>query len=259
MLSPRIIPCLLIKDGGLVKTIQFSKPKYVGDPLNTVKIFNEKSVDEIIILDISATVENKDPNYKLIGQIASECCMPFTYGGGIKCVDHALRIFELGVEKIALSSVVFDNSSIISDISKKVGKQSVIIVFDLKKNFFGNNYNFFTHNGKIKKKLNVIKFAKKVEDLGAGEIVLNSIDKDGLMSGYNVDLIDHLRNELSIPLTVLGGAGSLNHIGTIFSKYGIIGAAAGSLFFFKGKYRAVLVNYPDLNEKSKLLNDYFDK
>ena len=119
MLSPRIIPCLLIKDGGLVKTIQFSKPKYVGDPLNTVKIFNEKSVDEIIILDISATVENKDPNYKLIGQIASECCMSFTHGGGIKCVDHALRIFELGVEKIALSSVVFDNSSIISDISKK--------------------------------------------------------------------------------------------------------------------------------------------
>jgi imidazole glycerol-phosphate synthase subunit HisF len=259
MLLPRIIPCLLIKDRGLVKTVKFSKPKYVGDPLNTVKIFNEKSVDEIIILDISATIENKDPNYKLIGQIAAECCMPFTYGGGIKSVDDALKIFELGVEKIALSSVVFDNPRIISDISKIVGAQSVIIVFDLKKNFFNKNYNFFTHNGTMKRKLDVTKFAKKVEELGAGEIVLNSIDKDGLMNGYNLDLINHFRNELSIPLTVLGGAGSLNHIGEIFSKFGIIGAAAGSLFVFKGKYKAVLVNYPDLDEKSKLINDYFDK
>jgi len=258
VLNPRIIPCLLVQNKGLVKTVQFSSPKYVGDPLNAVKIFNEKSVDELIVLDIDATTNNKEPDYNMISNLAMECRMPLCYGGGVKTKEQALRIFELGVEKIAMSSVAIENPKLINEIAGIVGNQSVIVVLDVKKKKFSNGYNLYTHNGKQKSGSNPVEIARKVEALGCGEIVINSIDHDGMMAGYDNKIIDTIRNVVSIPITVLGGAGSLQDIGQMINKYGIIGVAAGSLFVFKGKYKAVLINYPNPIEKESLIKKYYN-
>ena len=256
MLRPRIIPCLLVKNKGLVKTVKFKDGKYLGDPINAVRIFNEKQADELMVIDIDATFNNNDPDYKMIENLASECRMPLCYGGGIKTLEQAQRIFSLGVEKIAVSSAAIQNPSIVSDIASKVGSQSVVVVLDVKKKMFGG-YDMYTHNGKISININPIDFAIKMEKEGAGEIVINSIDNDGVMKGYDLDLIDKVRNSISLPLTVLGGAGDLEDIGGLIQKYGIIGAAAGSLFVFKGKYKAVLINYPNWEEKDRLINQHF--
>ena len=257
MLNPRIIPSLLVKNKGLVKTTRFGDPKYVGDPINAVRIFNEKSVDELIVLDIDASSENRDPDYKMIAHIAAECRMPLCYGGGIKTAEQALKIFGLGVEKVALSSSVIERPQLISEVAKSVGNQSVVVVLDVKKKRFSNNYDLYIHNGKKKTGIDPIEFAKKVEKLGCGEIVINSIDNEGTMKGFDFNIIDKIRNTVSIPITVLGGAGSLEDVGEVINKYGIIGVAAGSLFVFKGKYRAVLINYPNDFEKSDLIKKYF--
>ena len=255
MLRPRIIPCLLVHDKGLVKSIQFKNHKYVGDPINAVRIFNEKEADELMLIDIDATINKVEPNYKMIQNIASECRMPLCYGGGIKNIQQAQRIFSLGVEKIALSSILVENPNIISDLASKVGSQSVVAILDVKKKLFGG-YEIYTHNGKNSTGINPIDFVQKIENLGAGEIVINSIDQDGTMNGYDLKLVEQIRKSTSLPLTILGGAGSLNHIGNLIQIYGIIGAAAGSLFVFKGVYKAVLINYPSFNEKDKLINNY---
>ena len=222
MLNPRIIPCLLVKNKGLVKTQQFSNPKYIGDPLNAVKIFNEKNVDELIVLDIDATRERREPDYKMIANLAMECRMPLCYGGGIKTSDQALKIYSLGVEKIALSSISIENTDIITQIAKKVGNQSVVTVLDVKKKRFSAKYSLFTHNAKKKTKLNPIDFSKLVEDSGCGEIVINSIDRDGLMTGYDYEIIHQIRKSVSIPVTVLGGAGSLDDLGLMIQQHGIM-------------------------------------
>ncbi len=253
MLHPRIIPNLLIHKKGLVKTVNFSNPKYVGDPINAVKIFNEKSVDELIVTDIDASVNNDEPDYSLIEKMAMECRMPLCYGGGITSAEQAKRIFNLGVEKISISSSAINNPSIITELSDSVGNQSVVVVLDVKKNFFGNSYDILTKNGKHKTKINLDDFIPSLKELGAGEIVLNSIDRDGTMQGYDYKAIDKVRDKTTLPITVLGGAGSLEDIGKLISKYGIIGAAAGSIFVFKGKYKAVLINYPDEKEKMNLI------
>ena len=257
MLNPRIIPCLLVQNKGLVKTVQFSSPKYVGDPLNAVKIFNEKSVDELIVLDIDATIKQREPDYKMIANLAMECRMPLCYGGGINNKDQALRIFELGVEKIAISSAALENPKIVSEIAGIVGNQSVIVVLDVKKKKFSKGYNLYTHNGKQKADSNPVEIARKVETLGCGEIVINSIDHDGVMKGYDKKIINEIRNAISIPMTVLGGAGTLDDIGGMIREHGIIGVAAGSLFVFKGKYKAVLINYPNITEKENLIKNNF--
>ncbi len=259
MLYPRIIPCLLVHKRGLVKTVKFKDSKYVGDPINAVKIFNEKEVDEIVVLDIDATVENREPEYKMIENIAVECRMPLCYGGGIKTVGQAKRIFGLGVEKIALSSAAIENPDLVSDIAKEVGNQSVIIILDVKRNSKGNKYDLWTNNATKNTENDPVEFAIKMEKSGAGEIVLNSIDNDGMMKGYDLHIIDQIRDSISLPLSVLGGAGSLGDIGQLIKRYGIIGAAAGSLFVFKGKYKAVLISYPDRVEKDKLINTYYRK
>tara|TARA_Y100000590_G_C15745825_1_gene1021957 strand:- start:2964 stop:3767 length:804 start_codon:yes stop_codon:yes gene_type:complete len=253
LLSPRIIPCLLIRDKGLIKTLNFGNDKYVGDPLNAVKIFNEKSVDELIVLDIDATANQMEPNYELIRHLAIECRMPLCYGGGIKTKEQAIKILGMGVEKIAISSAAISNPMIINDIAKKVGRQSIVIVLDVKRNKFRNKYSMYTHNGKNKTDLDPIKFAMKVERIGCGEILINSIDHDGKMKGYDNKIIHQIRNKTTVPLTILGGAGSMDDIGRMIEDYGIIGLAAGSLFVFKGKYKAVLINYPDTNEKEKFI------
>ncbi|MDB4505886.1 AglZ/HisF2 family acetamidino modification protein [Saprospiraceae bacterium] len=254
MLRPRIIPCLLVHDKGLVKTVNFSNPKYVGDPINAVRIFNEKEVDELIVLDIDATVENREPDFQMIKNLATECRMPFCYGGGVKTVAQAKKIINLGAEKVALSSAAVENPDLIKSISKAVGNQSVVIVLDIKKHGLFKKYGLFTHNGKKKTGKDLIEFAKLMEANGAGEIVVNSIDKEGVGKGFDMELIDKIREAVSIPITVMGGAGSLQDIGSIINKYGIIGVAAGSLFVFKGVYRAVLINYPSLEEKKNLIH-----
>ena len=252
MLRPRIIPCLLVSNKGLVKTVKFKDPKYVGDPINAVRIFNEKETDELMILDIDATKLNKEPDYRSIEFWASECRMPLCYGGGIKTVEQAQRIFSLGVEKIALSSEAVYNNKIISRLAKIVGNQSVVVVLDVKKKIFGG-YELYTHNGLKSTGLNPVDFAKKCTQEGAGEIVINSISNDGTMNGYDLDLIRKIRNVINTPMTVLGGAGSLDDIGKLINEFGIIGASAGSQFVFKGKYKAVLINYPSKNQKDSLI------
>ena len=251
MLRPRIIPSLLIQDNGLVKTVNFKNPKYVGDPINAVRIFNEKEVDELAIFDIDATAKGLEPNYSLIERIANQSRMPLCYGGGVKTVEQAQKIFGLGIEKIALSSAVLHNPELITQIANRVGAQSVIVVLDVKKKLFGG-YEVYSHNGKKSTGINPFDFAEKAQRLGAGEIIINSIDQDGVMKGFDMNLIDKVRDKISLPLTVLGGAGELQHIQQVIHKHGVIGVAAGSLFVFKGVYKAVLINYPEKGEKEKL-------
>lgn len=251
MLRPRIIPSLLYHDKGLVKTVNFKSPKYVGDPINAVRIFNEKEVDELAFFDIDATTLNREPDYVLIEKLANQSRMPLCYGGGVKTVEQAQKIFGLGIEKIALSSAVIQNPELVTQIADRVGSQSVIVVLDVKKKLFGG-YEVYTHNGTKATGINPIKFAQDVEQLGAGEIVINSIDQDGVMKGYDLNLIDKIAEVISIPLTVLGGAGTLSDIEKVIDKHGVIGVAAGSLFVFKGPYKAVLINYPTQKEKNTI-------
>lgn len=257
MLHPRIIPCLLVKDKGLVKTVNFKAPKYVGDPINAVRIFNEKQVDELVVLDIDATPEKRQPDFKMISNLAAECRMPLCYGGGIKTVEDAKRIFGLGVEKIALSSAAIQDPTLVTRIAEQVGSQSVIVVLDVKKKMFGGKYEVYIKNGKVGTGKNPVELAKQFESLGAGEIVLNSIDHDGMMNGYDLTLIEKVREVITLPMTALGGAGSLNDIGNLIERFGIIGASAGSLFVFKGVYKAVLINYPSGIEKEELIKKSF--
>lgn len=256
MLRSRVIPCLLIHKKGLVKTVNFKNPKYVGDPINAVKIFNEKEVDELIVLDIDASVENRGPNFEMIKNLATECRMPFCYGGGITNVEQAKKIIELGAEKIAISSSAIKNLSLIGEIGEEVGVQSVVVVLDLKKRgfLFGGGYDIYIKNGKEKVNVLLKDFIDQINEIGIGELIINSIDDDGLMHGYNNDLILLIRNWTNFPITVLGGAGSLEDIKNIIKMYKIIGVAAGSLFVFKGKYKAVLINYPNREEKARLFN-----
>lgn len=250
MLAPRIIPCLLVHNKGLVKTVKFKDAKYVGDPINAVKIFNEKESDELMVLDIDATLEDREPDYKMIENLATECRMPLCYGGGIKTVEQATRIFNLGVEKIALSSSAIENLQLVADIAKEVGNQSVVVVIDVKKKMFAG-YDVYTHNGTKKTKVDLKKFIIDLQSCGVGEIVINSIDNDGVMKGYDLSLIEKIKPLINVPITVLGGAGSLDDIEKLIEKFGIIGCSAGSLFVFKGKYKAVLINYP----KQKLIRN----
>ena len=256
MLHPRIIPNLLIHNKGLVKTVNFKNPKYVGDPLNAVKIFNEKSVDELIITDIDASAKKLEPNYSLIEKLAIESRMPLCYGGGINNVDQAKKIFSLGVEKVAISSAAIKNPTIITELAESVGSQSVVVVLDVRKKYLSGNYEIYSHNGTKKTGLNPLKFIKNIKEMGVGEIVINSIDRDGSMKGYDLKIIDQVRKITTLPLTVLGGAGSLDDIGELIKKYTIVGAAAGSIFVFKGKYKAVLINYPNDKEKMELIKNY---
>jgi cyclase len=258
MLYPRIIPCLLVKDKGLVKTVNFRNPKYVGDPINAVRIFNEKEVDELIVLDIDATSEKRGPEYSMIEHLAAECRMPLCYGGGVTTSDQVQKIVQLGVEKVAISSAAMETPNLVAEAAKSVGSQSVVVVLDVKKSLNGGKYEVWTHNGSKNTGKCPSELAQQMERLGTGEIVINSIDNDGIMRGYDLVLAEKIRNSVSVPLTVLGGAGSLHDIGRLINKHGAIGAAAGSLFVFKGIYRAVLINYPNREEKYALLKENYN-
>lgn len=252
MLRPRFIPCLLIHEGGLVKTIGFKDPKYVGDPVNAVKIFNEKESDELVVLDIDATVTGAEPNYAVIAHLAAECRMPLCYGGGVRTAAQAKRIIGLGVEKVAISAAAVERPGLIAEIAEEVGRQSVVVVLDIRKKMIGG-YELRTHNARRTHKVDPVAFAQEAVRLGAGEIVANSIDLDGTMIGYDLKLAKRIRDAVTVPVTFLGGAGSLADIEALIREVGVVGAAAGSLFVFKGAYRAVLINYPAPDTKEQMV------
>ncbi|MFT5296885.1 MAG: cyclase [Colwellia sp.] len=243
MLNVRVIPCLLLHNGGVVKTVKFKKPRYIGDPINVVKILNEKEVDELVFLDIDASKENREPNYSIIEEIANECFMPFAYGGGITTLAQADRLFSLGVEKIIIGSEAIKNSDLIKVISQKYGSQSVVVSLNVKNNVFGK-HKLYDPAKKNTVKTGVAAFSQLVEASGAGEIFLNSVDRDGTKIGFDGELIKSIAAAVNIPVTVCGGAGKLSDFQLAIKEFGASAVSAGSLFVYHGKRDAVLVNYP---------------
>jgi cyclase len=241
----------------LVKTQAFKDPKYVGDPINAVRIFNEKEADELMVLDIDATVNKAAPDFGLIAKLAAECRMPLCYGGGVTTAEQAARIVDMGVEKVAVSAAAIADPTLLTEMAAAVGKQSVVAVLDVRKRtgLFAKGYDVCTHNSRTVHKLDPFVLAKQLQDAGAGEIVVNSIDRDGLMQGYDLELSANFKQALNVPVTFMGGAGSLDHMSELISRLGVVGAAAGSLFVFKGKYRAVLINYPTPAQKLQLCRE----
>ncbi|MFC7049263.1 AglZ/HisF2 family acetamidino modification protein [Emcibacter nanhaiensis] len=249
----RVIPTLLLGEGGLVKTVNFKKPKYVGDPINAVKIFNEKEVDEILIADIYASEEGRGPDIDFIKEVASECFMPLCYAGGISNLDQIRAIFKIGVEKVSLNSSVLENLELVSEASKIYGAQSIVVTMDVARNFFGK-YSVYGRRGKKNLSLDPVEYAKQAEAAGAGELVINSIDRDGTGKGYDLELIEKISNAVNIPVVACGGAGELQHFREAVDA-GASAVAAGSFFVFVGKHRAVLITYPDIKELDRLFGN----
>lgn len=248
-LRPRLIPCLLVHNRGLVKTTRFADPKYVGDPLNAVRIFNEKRADELMVLDIDATSEGRGPNYSLIATLARECRMPLCYGGGVTTPDQVDRIVSLGVEKVAIASAALSDLTLVENSASRVGSQSVAVVLETRRDAPGEPVSVHSRRGTRRADGSARSLAQQAEKAGAGELVINSIDRDGTMSGYDEPLVAELRACVGLPITVVGGASSVNEMLKLTSRYQGVAAAAGSLFVFKGKYRAVLIQYPTLSER----------
>lgn len=247
MLTTRVIPCLLLKGQGLVKTIQFKEPRYVGDPRNAVKIFNDKGADELILLDIQSTRENSSPQMKLISEIASECFMPLCYGGGIRRLEEIKEIFGLGVEKISVNTAAVENPELIRDAVEMFGSQSIVVAIDVKQDKKGK-YEVLTHGATVKTGLEPVEYARRMEQIGCGEIFLNSVDRDGTMKGYDLTLIEQVSNAVSVPVVACGGAGTLSDFNEAVTTGGASAVSAGSFFVFHGKLRAVLITYPSEEE-----------
>jgi cyclase len=245
------MPCLLLKDRALVKTVQFTNPKYIGDPINSVRIYNELEVDELVFLDIAATAEGKQPPFDVIEHIASECFMPFAYGGGIRNMEDIRQIFKVGAEKVVINSHAIENSEIVRLAAEEYGSQSILVSIDVKTDQMGN-YLVCSHSGTRKTTFGPVEYAKKMEDVGAGEIFLNSIDRDGMMDGFDAALINMVSNAISIPLIACGGAGSYYDIGDA-QRAGASAVAAGSIFVYQGKNRSVLINFPTQKELEEML------
>ena len=259
MLRARIIPCLLLHKGGLVKTVRFKSPKYIGDPINAVKIFNEKEVDELMIIDIDATVERREPHYAQIEDIVSEAFMPVCYGGGVSTIEQMRRLFHSGIEKISLSAAAIHNPELISQAAEQFGSQSVIVTLDIKSSFFKHKYQVVTHNGSVKTSKNPIETAKEMETLGAGELVINNVDRDGIMNGYDISYLQKIVDAVDIPVISLGGAGGLEDLRSAIRDAGASAAAAGSIFVFHGRHKAVLISYPSQEKIYTLLGSAVDE
>lgn len=247
MLATRVIPCLLLSGLGLVKTVKFRDPKYVGDPRNAVKIFNEKEVDELVILDIMATPGKTRPQFDLVREIVSEAFMPVACGGGIRSVEDARVMLQLGVEKVVMNTAAVEDATLARDAAREFGSQSVVVCMDVKRSLLGR-HELYTHGGRRKTKLEPVAFAKRMEDTGVGEIIVNSIDRDGTMAGYDLALIHSVTSAVRIPVIACGGAGKLDDFRRAVLEGGASAVAAGSLFVFHGKQRAVLINYPSPEE-----------
>jgi cyclase len=251
MLRPRVIPCLLLEDGGLVKTVGFKRRTYIGDPVNAVKIFNDKEADELLFLDISATRNSRAPDFSVIQQIAAECFMPLCYGGGITTLDDMARLFSIGIEKACINTSAIHNPSLVSQAAERFGSQSVVVSIDVKRSLMGK-YQIVTAGGTNPTGLDPIDFARKMERLGAGEIILTSIDRDGTMKGYDTEILRTVTTAVRIPVIASGGAGVLADLKAALREGGASGAAAGSMFVFHGKHRAVLISYPAPDEIDQL-------
>ena len=252
MIRTRVIPCLLLRNLGLVKTVRFRDPKYLGDPINIVKIFNDKEVDELVFLDITATAENKRPPFGLLEKIASECFMPLGYGGGVRSLEDMRTLFSIGIEKVSVNSYAVENPTFIRAAADLFGIQSTVVSIDVKKNRWGK-YEVFTHSGQRATGLDPAKFAADMERQGAGELLLNSIDRDGTMQGYDLDLIKHVTGAVNVPVVACGGAGNVQDLAAAVKQGGASAAAAGSMFVFQGPHRAVLISYPSSKELQDIL------
>ncbi len=253
MALKRIIPCLLLRDSGLVKTIKFKNSTYIGDPINAVKIFNEKEVDELVFLDIDATKKKKEPPYELIQSIATECFMPFCYGGGIKNIEQIRRLIASGAEKVAINSAAYYDPQFIRDAAKVFGSSTIVISIDYKKNIFGKQM-VYVNGGKKSTKKDPLEYAIEMENLGAGELFVNAIENDGMMKGYNIEMIKKISETVSIPVIACGGAGELNDFKNAFQQGKASAVAAGSLFVFQGKKKGVLISYPSPKEVKEIIN-----
>ena len=252
----RVIPVLLVQNGGLVKTVKFKKPTYLGDPLNAVKIFNDKEVDEIAVLDISATPNNKPPDLKFIAELAGECFMPLTYGGGITSLEEIKKLFNLGVEKVCINSAAIADRKLIADAASMFGSQSIMISIDVKLNLFGQ-HRVYSRSGSNNTGYDPVKFAVEMEQSGAGELFVNSIDRDGTYTGYDTELIGKIAHAVKIPVIACGGASSVDDFQMVIKK-GASAVAAGSMFVFHGPHKAVLINFPSqqvLKEKLYSINN----
>jgi imidazole glycerol-phosphate synthase subunit HisF len=248
----RIIPSLLLKDKGLVKGINFSNYKYVGDPINTVRIFNDKEVDELFFFDISATEEKREISFSLIKKLANECFMPFAVGGGINSIEYISKLIKLGVEKVSINTHAVENPDFISESAGIFGSQAIVVSIDVKKSINGN-YNILTHSGKKHQSICPLNHAKLMEQKGAGELILNSIDNDGTQNGYDKELIKMITDAVNIPVIAGGGAGELKHFVELYKDANVSAATGGSFFVFHGKLNAVLISYPTKKQLSSLL------
>lgn len=253
MLRTRVMPCLLLDNEGLVKTINFKNPTYIGDPINSVRIYNELEVDELIFLDIKASVNKTPPPFKIISEIASECFMPFSYGGGIRTINDVKKLFDLGVEKVALNSIAFENPEFITQIANIYGSQSIVIAIDVKKSLFSSN-RVYIYDGTRKTKYAPEEYVKKVEGYGAGEILLNSINNDGKMEGFELELIRNVSNAVNIPVIALGGSGTLSDIAAA-KNAGASAIALGSMAVYQNKNRGILINFPTQHELMDTLKE----
>ncbi len=242
MLRKRVIPCLLIQDKGLVKTKQFKHPKYVGDPINALKIFNEKQTDEIIVLSIDRNRYEQGPDFDLISELTTECFMPLSYGGGITKLDQIEKLFRLGVEKVVLGTMCYDNPKLLQEAISIFGSQSIVGVIDLKKKFFSNLHSVFINGGKKKVNLSPFDYLKYLEDLGLGEILVQFINKEGTRLGYECEVLKILSKSTKLPLLALGGAGKLSDFKLAFDC-GVSGVVAGTYFVMLPPHDAVLINY----------------
>ena len=247
MVIPRIIPILTFIEGKLVKTVKFKKPNYIGDPINAIKLFNELEVDELVFLDIRATKNNTPINFELIKDITSECFMPVAYGGGIRTIEEIEKLFAMGVEKIILNSVAFTKPELIEKAAEKFGSQSILVAIDIKKGIFGK-YKIFIEGGTRQVKKDVIECVNFFEKAGVGEIIINSIDNDGMMQGYDLELIKTVTTHATVPVVAVGGAGHLNDFVDAIEIGGASAVGAGSMFVYHGRERGILINYPSREE-----------
>lgn len=239
----RVIPCLLIRGNGLVKTRKFKDPVYIGDPVNAMRIFSEKEVDEIIVLDIDASREGREPNYDLIEEMAGEAFMPMAYGGGVRTLDQVRRLVRYGIEKVVINSAATESTAVIRAAAEELGSQAVVGAVDVRKGLFGSN-RVVRKSATEETKLDLETHIRALAAAGAGEIFVNSVDRDGMMSGYDLDLIRTVTQSVNVPVIACGGAGTVEHLVQAIRDGGASAVAAGSMFVFHGKHRAVLINYP---------------
>jgi cyclase len=252
MIKPRVIPALLLKGQGLVKTVKFKEPKYLGDPINIVRIFNDKEVDELVLLDITATPEKRGPQFDLLKNIASEAFIPLAYGGGIRSMDDVRKLLSIGIEKLIMNTSAAETPSLVREVADHAGSQAAVVSIDVKKGLLGK-YEVFTHCGQKKTGLDPVKHAVEMEKMGAGEIIINSIDRDGTMQGYDVELVRKVADSVQVPVVACGGAGNLSHIAEVIKQGHASAAAAGSIFVFQGPLRGVLISYPTPKELKEFI------